>query len=169
MTGRSPSRQLALDTEAALRASRALVGIAARSLSVVEDVTVRQFRALVILARGGPTSSGELAGHLNVHQSTLTRLVDRLVRKGLVERLPIEGDRRGVCVGLTEKGVEMVRAVTDARRHELAEVLRELPESRRSVVIAAFEEFSHAAGEPPDDEWFTAIDLAGPHGRATVP
>ena len=63
-----------------MRASRALVAITARSLaSVSDDVTLPQFRTLVVLAHGGPQTVTALAEHLGVHASTMTRMCTRLV------------------------------------------------------------------------------------------
>jgi DNA-binding Lrp family transcriptional regulator len=76
---------LDLVTDAVLTASRALVGVAARSLAVVDpEVTLPQYRALVVLASRGPRLVGELAEALVIHPSTATRLCDRLVAKKLV-------------------------------------------------------------------------------------
>src|SRR3954452_24041229 len=89
-------------TDAVLVASRALVGIAARSLAAVEDtVTLVQYRALVLLAARGEMKVGALAAALGLHQSTATRLCDRLVNKKLVERRHPAKSRREVFVALT--------------------------------------------------------------------
>ena len=54
-----------------LRASRVLVGVAARSLVAVDrDVTLPQFRALVVLASRGQLNPGAFAEGLEVHLST---------------------------------------------------------------------------------------------------
>ncbi|MGH3283480.1 MAG: MarR family winged helix-turn-helix transcriptional regulator [Streptosporangiaceae bacterium] len=66
-----------------LAASRALVAVAARSLAAAGDeVTLPQYRALVVLAARGPQGTAELAAALAVNPSTATRMCDRLVRKG---------------------------------------------------------------------------------------
>src|SRR3954466_4198863 len=92
-------------TDAVLVASRALVGIAARSLAAVEDiVTLVQYRALVLLASRGEMNVGALADALGLHQSTATPLCDRLVTKGLVDRHHSEESRREVLIGLTPEG-----------------------------------------------------------------
>ena len=73
------------------------MAVAARSLAAVDDdVTLPQYRALVVLAARGPQLVGQLADTLAVHPSTATRLCDRLVVKKLVERAvsPENGARR---------------------------------------------------------------------------
>ena len=139
-------------TDAALVASRALVAIAARSMSEIGDLTLPQFRALVVLASHGPTTSSDLAAALSVHASTITRMVDRLAAKGYVTR-STPGDRREVVVAVTDAALAVIGAVSDARRRELDVVLRRLPRERRVAIAQAFEEFGAAAGEVPDSEW----------------
>lgn len=75
-------------TEAVLLASRAVVAIAARSLAAWAEVTLVQFRALVLLDRDGTLSAGRPAELLVVAPSTVTGLCDRLIAKRLVERAP---------------------------------------------------------------------------------
>ncbi len=54
--------------DAALMASRALVGVAARSLAAIEGtITLVQYRALVLLASRGALNVGSLAENLGVH------------------------------------------------------------------------------------------------------
>src|SRR5688572_26722022 len=88
-----------------LRASRALVAVAARSIAEVDDaVTLPQFRTVVALASKGPQKVGALADELGVHASTATRMCDRLVRRGLIDRETSLASRREVIVRLTAEG-----------------------------------------------------------------
>src|SRR5437868_15225897 len=83
----------------ALVASRALVGVAARSLSALEaDVTLPQYRALVLLSSRGEQNVSALADALGIHPSTATRLCDRLLNKGLIDRATSAGSRREVAL-----------------------------------------------------------------------
>ena len=69
----------------ALTASRALLGVIARSLAPVMDaVTLPQFRVLVVLSNFGPLRMGELAQHLGANQSSFSRFADRMVAGGLI-------------------------------------------------------------------------------------
>src|SRR6476646_6000617 len=94
---------------ALLTASRALVGVSARSLSQVEDaVTITQFRMLVVLDGHGETRLNQLAERLGVSSSTALRMVDRLIIAGLVTRQENQADRREVLIGLTAEGERLV-------------------------------------------------------------
>lgn len=143
--------------EAVSRASRALVAVAARSLAAAgEDVTLPQYRALVVLAGRGPQRVADLAEALAVTPSTATRMTDRLVRKGMVRRHRPPTNRRTVQVTLTATGRALVDAVTVARRVEIGRVLRQVPTADRPALVAALSGLADAAGEPPE-----AGDLAG--------
>ncbi len=136
--------------DAILRASRALVAITARSLAAVnEDVTLPQFRSLVVLATAGPQTVSALADRLAVHASTMTRMCNRLVTRGLVVRAPSAVDRREVVIALTTMGTSVVENVMTARRRELDEIVRRMGDSDRNAVVTALNKFSHASGETP--------------------
>src|SRR6059058_4003051 len=137
------------DVEVTLTASRALVGVVARTLAdVLEVVTLPQFRMLVVLCAEGPLRSGLLSDQLGIHQSTLTRLADRLVAQGWVRRELNAESRREVMVDLTPAGRELVTKVLEARRADLAAILGQVTPGERAVIRAGFEAFARAAGEP---------------------
>jgi DNA-binding MarR family transcriptional regulator len=141
-------------SDAVLVASRALVGVAARSLAGTEDtVTLVQYRALVLLAARGSMNVGGLADVLDVHQSTATRLCDRLVARGLVDRGHSPENRREVVLSLTPDGQALIRSVTAKRRAELDRIMDRLTVKQRASVNDAFKLFADAAGEVPDDAW----------------
>ena len=155
-------QELSLETvaDSVLRASRALVAIAARSLSAVQDdVTLPQYRVIVVLCSGGPITMGELAEDLGCSASTATRLCDRLVAKDLVHREPREGNRREVAVRATPAGAALVKAVTGRRRKEIEQIVRAMPARQRPALVDALHSFAAAAGEAPDQAWATGWDL----------
>lgn len=141
-------------TEALLTASRALVAVAARSLAAVdESVTLPQYRVLVVLAARGPQLMGHLAEALDVHQSTATRICDRLVGKGLVERATGHSSRREVQIDLTREGHRIVHDVSAARRADIEAIVTRIPPSLRSATVRALAVFNEAAGEIPQPLW----------------
>lgn len=149
-------------TEALLVASRVLVGVAARSLAGVDDITLPQFRALVVLTRPAPVTVGDLALLLDSHPSTATRLCDRLERKGLVRRRPgVSPDRRETPVSLTAKGRRLVDRVTDRRRRDLNAIASSMSRVDRERAIRGLTSFAMAAGELPGVDRFGWADSAG--------
>jgi DNA-binding MarR family transcriptional regulator len=146
--------------DAVLSASRVLVAVAARSLAdLAEEVTLTQYRSLVVLASRGPQSVAALAEALAVTPPTASRLCDRLVRKGLVRRRTGRHDRRQVRVALTDAGRRMVDVVTDRRRREIAALLASVPPEARRAVASGLQLLADAAGEVPEQDWSTGWDL----------
>ncbi len=140
-------------------ASRAFVGLTVRALSAVEaDVTLPQFRTLVVLAVRGPRRSNDIADELQVNPSTGTRMIDRLVRKRLVRRVRSSGDRRVVELRLTRAGRDIVDRVIGHRRAELERIVSATAGLWRPEVTEALTAFAEAAGEMPEQEWWLGWD-----------
>ena len=149
----SMSLQLPTVTDAVLLVSRALVGVAARSLAEVEDqVTLTQYRVLVVLA-SGERNLGELADALDVHASSATRICTRLEAKDLITRGPHPESRREIVVALAPEGRVIVDAVTKRRRRDITRILARIPERERQVLVHALGVFAEAAGEVPEPAW----------------
>jgi len=148
--------------DAVLSASRVLVAVAARSLADLdeaEDVTLTQYRSLVVLASRGPQGMASLAEALGVTPPTASRLCDRLVRKGLVRRRTDRNDRRQVRIALTEAGRRLVDVVTERRRRQIADLLSAVPEDARRSVAVGLQLLADAAGEVPEQDWTTGWAL----------
>jgi len=146
--------------DAVVTASRVLVAIAARSLADVgEEVTLTQYRSLVVLASRGPQGVAALAEAVAVTPPTASRLVDRLVRKGLVRRRTDRRDRRQVRIGLTEAGRRLVDVVTERRRHEIAQLLTSIDPEVQQSMAAGLQQLAQAAGEVPEQDWSTGWDV----------
>jgi DNA-binding MarR family transcriptional regulator len=141
--------------QALMAASRAFVGLTARSLAGVDgDVTLPQFRALVVLAVRGPQRSVDIAEELRVNPSTGTRMCDRLVRKGLIKRVRSTSDRRVVRLRLTSKGHDIVEQVVTRRKAELEQLVAATADLWQPAVIEALTAFAAAAGEVPEQDWW---------------
>lgn len=149
-------------TDAFLVASRALVGMAAASLAELDDITLPQFRALVVLSTQGRSTVGALATALEIHPSTATRLCDRLVRKRLVKRSRARTDRRATDVSLTAAGRRTVGQVTARRRRTIAGVLGRMTPPERAAAARALGAFAEAAGEPTPADPFGWTDDGAP-------
>jgi len=82
-------------------------------------IGVQEWRVLAALAAAGEQRLSNLAGLTSIDLSTLSRLVGRMVRDGLVARGRAEDDRRELRVALTAKGRRKTRAILAiARRYE---------------------------------------------------
>ena len=146
--------------DAVLSASRVLVAIAARSLADVgEEVTLTQYRSLVVLASRGPQGVAALAEAVAVTSPTASRMCDRLVKKGLVTRRSGRHDRRQVRITLSPSGRRLVDTVTARRRAEIEQLVESIPDDSRAEVVVALGHLSETAGEVPEQDWSTGWDL----------
>jgi DNA-binding MarR family transcriptional regulator len=149
--------------DAIVTASRAMIAVAVRSLSgLAEDITIAQYRTLVVLASRGPQKLVDLAGLVGVTPSTAGRMCDRLLRRGLVIRRRASDDRRAVRISLTPAGRGVVDEATRQRRAVIAGILSGLPAERRRDMAEALRAFAAATGEVPDDQWpLGPVEAAG--------
>jgi len=145
------------ELEAVINGGRVLVGVAAKSLAAyANDVTLPQLRALVLLRGKGPMRLSDLAAELDVDTSTATRLVDRLVRKGLLNRKVEESDRRALRLTVTPAGRGLLRRMTEYRKREIRRILEDLDEADREHLRLAMLALSRVTHEPPESR-----ELAG--------
>ncbi|MDX3191759.1 MarR family transcriptional regulator [Streptomyces sp. MN03-5084-2B] len=137
-------------TDAVLTASRLLVAVSARSIAAAGDmITLPQFRLLVVLQTRGPLKHADLSEYLQVTPSTASRMVDRLVSVGMVDRQHSPVSRREIVLALTKEGAKVVRQVTARRRKEIAKIVARMPDDARSGLVDVLTAFAEAGGEPP--------------------
>ena len=110
-----PLLELALSIKAAEREFERRTNLAMRPLGL----TGPQADALTVIGQAGPLALKELGELLIAEAGHPSRLVDRLVEAGLVERRPADDDRRRIVLSLTPKGRRLDVRVRRAR----AEVL----------------------------------------------
>ena len=140
--------------DAFITASRALLGVAVRSIAASPvTLTAPQHRALVLVASGRADTVGTLQEHLGINQSNVSRLVERLARLGLVERERSSQDARTVLISVTPLGREALDAVTRKRRQEVASVLAAMSERDRVDAVRVMRAFDAAARETGDAAW----------------
>jgi DNA-binding MarR family transcriptional regulator len=93
-------------------------------------LTGPQLWALKTLHRHGALPMTDLAIALAVQPSTLSVLIDRLERRGLVRRVRQRGDRRVVDLRLTAGGIRLAARAPSAAQGRLLHGLRDLPPAR---------------------------------------
>ena len=92
-------------------------------------VTVPQCYTLLAFERKGKMAMNELSAELGLSSSTMTRNVDLLVRRGHLERVRDDNDRRVVFVQLTKSGKELTAKLSACERDFFADALRAIPKS----------------------------------------
>ena len=134
----------ASEDDVLLHLARTVVGISTRAADRMGRLSVVQLRALTVLSRLGSANLGQLAGGMGVTVSTASRLVDRLVAAGLVDRRPSPRSRREVAVVVTLLGAELLGRYDELRLVELRALLDDVPLARREDVVTALAELTGA-------------------------
>ncbi len=114
-------------------------------------LTIQQFYTLESL-ESGPRTMNALAAQVGLHQSTLTRIVDRLERDGLVRRRASPKEKRRVEVILTGKGISLYRSLDRECTNVASEVLKVVPEDARQACVDAMDLLSRSMD--PENERF---------------
>ncbi|MGA0603081.1 MarR family winged helix-turn-helix transcriptional regulator [Caulobacter sp. KR2-114] len=100
-------------------------------------LTLSHYRAMVVIAHFAPCTMGELADFSMVDRTTLTRTIDHLVARGLVDRCHSQADRRQLCLTLTETGWSSYLMAQEVVRSRNDALLAKLPAQQMRAMIRA--------------------------------
>jgi DNA-binding MarR family transcriptional regulator len=101
------------------------------------DLSVPQFRTLAFLGNHPGASISDIAEHIGLTLPSVSKMIDRLEARHLVERCSTAGDRRRVSLELTPQGETTLRVAAAATRARLAEMLAALSPDERAAVARA--------------------------------
>ena len=115
------------------------------------DLSIIQTRLLGVLRDRKPTMH-ELARFLGLDKSSVTGLVDRAERRGLVARVPSTTDRRAVLVSLTDDGRSLVSQAAARFEADVSTLLSRLPPRERETLSRIISRLlvTHAADQGID-------------------
>lgn len=132
--------------DAVLAANQVFVAVATNALVGIDpEVTLPQFRTLVLLDQYGSMTMTQLADALGVVRSTATRMCDRLVAKRLIRRAVDPANRRRVVLRLLAGGRDLIAESTRRRTAAITDLLdtispadqARLADSLRLLIAAA--------------------------------
>ncbi len=115
-------------------------------------LTMTQLRVLFLLITEDGASAGAMAESLKVTPSTLTRIVDRLVRQGLIRRETDDGDRRLVRHYVSASGASTVEELERSGRARMNEVMDRLSAPQLERLVLALEDLTAALDAQEADE-----------------
>ena len=101
------------------------------------DLSVPQFRTLILLQRWPHASISHIAEHLGASLPSASRLVTGLVQRKLIRRKASKSDRRQTTLELTATGRVVLRRAQRATLRSLAQKLKGLTEQERANLAAA--------------------------------
>jgi len=90
---------------------------------------------LIELEANGPMSMGSLAEILEVSVASATGIVDRMEKRGFIERRHDEEDRRVVLVHMTQAGLDVFTSIEQRRREGLGKLLQSLTEDELTGLL----------------------------------
>jgi DNA-binding MarR family transcriptional regulator len=148
---RSPKSTVSRDDDAlrALDALRRLVSsLRSSSRTAVRDVGVTGAQLFVLqqLAERPRQSVSALAGATRTRQNSVSDVIARLVKRGLVTRDVDASDARRAVVSLTRAGQSLVRVTAPAAQSALVGAFQSLSPARQRVLAIALESWVGAAG-----------------------
>ena len=99
-------------------------------------VSIPQLRALGLIDRHPGAALTDVATHLGVTPATASALVERLVRRGLIDRDVHPRERRRLTLSLTQTGSRQLSEARAATRRRLEQALGQLPARDRASISA---------------------------------
>lgn len=109
------------------------------------DLTLTEFGILEVLYHKGPLLLGEVQRRILVSSGGVTYLVDRLEKKGLVERRECPGDRRARYAALTEAGTELIQRIFPLHAGCIESLMDTLSEEEQQMAVDLLRRVGHGA------------------------
>ncbi|MFI6160827.1 MarR family winged helix-turn-helix transcriptional regulator [Micromonospora sp. PTRAS2] len=116
-----------------------------------------QLRAVMVVEQHDGINLRRLATLLDMLLSSASRLCDRLVAAGMLEREPGRSDRREISLHLTQEAEKLLAELRADRRQRLAAILSGMTPEGRQALLGGLQEFDEVARlrhppEPPTAE-----------------
>ena len=107
-----------------------------------KDLSITEIHTIEAIGKEGNRTMGERANDLRITVGTLTTAINRLIKKGYVERKRIEEDRRVVVVYLTESGKKVFDEHTLFHKEMIDEVAKNFEDYELKVLTKALSKVS---------------------------
>lgn len=123
----------------ALRRITRAIDLQSKRLLKETGLTAPQLVVLRALDREGPLAPSRIASYVVLSPATVTTIVERLARMGLVERHKRPSDRRGIEIRLTQKGKTAYDGAPELLQAGFLKRFRDLPSWEQHMLLAAME------------------------------
>ena len=145
-SGADPGRERAEAVLVWLRRIIRATDLHSRRLSMVSGLTIPQIVALQAIRDLGEVTSGKLADHMSLSLSTATTILDRLERRGLVERYRSAADRRIVHARLRREGRKVLKNAPALLHDRFIERFSELKPADQDRIVGTLQEVAEMMG-----------------------
>jgi DNA-binding MarR family transcriptional regulator len=132
-----------------------------KALEKTHHVTSAQLSCLLALYEKGPLPPSQIGRHIMVNSSTVTGIIDRLERKGLVERSRISQDRRVITVSLTGEGRMLAESAPLPVQDKIVSGMRRLSSDEIAEIIGGLTRLTGMLDEPAEDGPTAAKEIKG--------
>lgn len=103
----------------------------------IHGFTSSQCYSMIEILKAGSLTMNDLSDKMNLDSSTMTRVIDKLVRDELIKRDRDEADRRIVLVTLTEKGREAAEALNSSVNEYYKKIITSIPSGKVDEILSS--------------------------------
>lgn len=117
--------------------SRATRVIQAKALESIEShgINSTEFAVMELLYHKGPQPIQKIGKKILMTSGSMTYIVDRLEKKGMLERVRCEKDRRVIHAKLTNEGEALIQKIFPIHREHIAEMMSVLTNEEKEIAI----------------------------------
>ena len=133
-----------------LRASKAVVA-RIEPLLATHGLTPTQLGVLEGILHLGPMTQRELSRKVLTSAGNMTDVIDKLERRGLVQRTRSAADRRAIHVALTDEGLALISRLFPAHAADIARAMSGLDAGELAQLGELLRKLGRAAAEPADE------------------
>lgn len=165
MNNSPPREQFGDDILVALRRIIRAVDLQSRQLVRSHGLTGPQALLLKEIILAGELTVGQLAERVSLSQATVTDILLRLERRGLIERQRSHADKRRVLVHITLAGRQLMKTSLPLLQESFLDKLNQLQEWEQTQLLASLQRLANmmnAQGFEADDRYGSEADSAEP-------
>ena len=147
---------------AALRRISRAMDVHSRSMMRQWGLTGPQLTILRELSRKGEMSTGQIATAVSLSQATVTGILDRLERRGLVDRRRSQQDKRKVMVKSTDACTRLLHTAPPMLQQSLASQLEQLADWEQTLILTGLQRLVVLMENRPREEAPSCTNSAAP-------
>ncbi len=133
------NREICESVLVALRSIIRAIDLYSKELVRNHSVTGPQLLLLKEVAHIGNATVGNLAKRANLSSATVTGILDRLEKRGLVERIRSEDDRRKVFIKATEEGINLYRQAPSMLQERFVSEFTKLQDWEQTQILSSLQ------------------------------
>jgi DNA-binding MarR family transcriptional regulator len=111
----------------------------ASEVSKTADLSLAQYRVIMLVYQSGPMSINALKNGLNTAQSSASEMVNRLVNSGFLQREKSPNDRRVTMFQLTDRARDLIQQRTRMMQDVFRDMLEHFSAEEQNQLVESFE------------------------------